>query len=198
MALSDLFVVVTNLQYEKQEGWQRRNRFWVHGRDMWLTVPVTGSRRQLIKEAKVDNSQNWCYNHQKTLQTAYAGYCSPKLLSCFLQLYNCHWSDLATLNLAFIRVIRELLGIRTPVVVDEETCGKKCELILNVCKKYRASTYLAGWGASNYMDKAHFDLFRQNQIEHQFVHKNLAEKYPYSSVHYLLTHGLRWTKERIK
>ena len=58
MQQADVFVVITNLQFEKQEGWQQRNKIAGANGDMWLTVPVLGSQNQLLKDVKINDQTN--------------------------------------------------------------------------------------------------------------------------------------------
>src|SRR3989338_2319097 len=72
MKLSDLFVVIGNLQFEKQEGWQQRHKIKGPNNDISLTVPVLGSQNQKIKDVKINNQINWRKKHQKTIRMVYA------------------------------------------------------------------------------------------------------------------------------
>src|SRR3989338_4266927 len=108
MKQADKFVVITNLQFEKQEGWQQRQK------------------------------------------------------------------------------------IKTPVVLDEDVTGNKHELLINICKKHGADTYLSGVGAKDYLNKERLKEIEKNNIKHIYVKKNLTAMYPYSTVHYLLHEGKDW------
>ena len=57
--LSDVFVFLDNVQYNRRS-YQNRNEIKTqHGRK-WLTVPLKySSREELISNILIDNSQNW-------------------------------------------------------------------------------------------------------------------------------------------
>ncbi len=197
MKLADLFVIITNLQFEKQEGWQQRHKIPGPNGDIWLTVPVYGSQNQLIREVAISNVLPWGRKQKRTLETIYAKSRDRQLLPEICSVYEKRWERLVDLNVAVILMIRELLGITTPVVVDEEVQGVKHELLFNVCKKYKADAYLSGVGVKLYLGKERLKELERNGINHMIIKKPLTAEYPYSTVHYLLTEGKSWTKNVI-
>ncbi len=194
MASADLFVVVTNLQFEKLEGWQRRNKIrGAHG-DIWLTVPITGSRTQKIRDVRIDNASDWRSRHPKCIRHSYGSTRELDALEALTRLYDREWDRLADFNLATIFLIREMLGITTPVVVDEEVTGVKHDLILRVCRKYGATSYLSGLGAQCYSNAAALRTFAEEGVGHEYVDWDFSIGYPYSALHYLLTEGVADTR----
>lgn len=198
MAQVDLFVIITNLQFEKQEGWQQRHKILGPNGDIWLTVPVLGSQNQLIKEVAINNQVNWPRKHARSLKMAYTKAKGKVYLSKIISLYQKNWTRLADLNIAAILLLKKILGIKTPVLIDEETSGAKHNLLINLCKKYSAEVYLSGVGAKLYLNEAKLVQLRKENIKHQVVKKNLTATYPYSTVHYLLSEGKDWVLDVIK
>ena len=192
MRLVDKFVIVTNLQFEKHEGWQQRHKIPGPNSDIWLTVPVLGSQNQIIKDVKINNQINWRRKHDKTLETVYAKGKGKEFLPKFVSIYQKKFERLADLNIALIHVLKDILEIKTHVVVDEEVSGIKHQLLMNICKKYEADTYLSGVGAKLYLDKEKIKEIEASEIKHQIVKRNLTAAYPYSTVHYLLHEGKKW------
>src|SRR3989344_1602107 len=123
MKTADLFVIVTNLQFEKQEGWQRRHKIKGPNGDIWLTVPVLGSQNQLIKDVAINNQVNWRKKHKRTIETIYAKGKGREHIPKIASLYQKEWMRLIDLNIAAILLFKEILGIKTPLVVDEEVSG---------------------------------------------------------------------------
>ncbi len=192
MKLSDLFVIVTNLQFEKHEGWQQRHKIAGPNGDIWLTVPVLGSQNQLIKGVQINNQVNWRKKHKRTLEIVYSKTKEKEALSKINSLFEKDWKRLADLNIAAILTLKEILGIKTPVVIDEEVSGEKHRLLINICKKYGSNTYLSGVGVKLYLDEKRLAEIKANNIKHQTVEKKLTATYPYSTVHYLLAKGADW------
>ena len=197
MKAVDLFVIITNLQFEKQEGWQQRHKIKGPNGDIWLTVPVLGSQNQKIKDVKINNQVNWRKKHQKTIQMVYAKSKGKDLIDEINSIYSSEPERLVEVNYKAILKLKDILGIETKVVLDEKVSGSKHELIINVCKKYRADTYLSGVGAFDYMTEERLAELKKNNIKHKFVEKNLTSLYPYSTLHYLLSEGKEWVLDVI-
>lgn len=185
----DLFVIVTNLQFEKHEGWQQRHKIATKNGDLWLTVPVLGSQNQLIKDVLIDNKTDWRQKHKRTLQMTYSKGIGNKFLNRFDLIFSKEWVRLVDFNIAVILLVKDILGITTKVVVDEDVSGVKHTLLMNICKKYGASSYVSGVGAKEYMTSERLDEMEKNGITHVYVSKNLTAVYPYSTIHYLLSKG---------
>lgn len=190
--LADLFVIITNIQFEKHEGWQQRHKVKGPNSDIWLTVPVLGSQNQLIKDVLINNQVDWRKKHLRTLETVYAKSKGNKYTPKIISLYKKEWQRLVDLNVSLILLLKDILQIKTPVVVDEDIFGVKHTLIINICKKYKADTYLSGVGARLYLDEIKRRELKEQDITHKIVKKDLTAIYPYSAVHYLLSEGKDW------
>jgi hypothetical protein len=194
MLKADVFVLITNIQFERKEGWQRKNRIIGGNGDVWLTVPVFGSQNQRIRDVRIDNSKNWIKKHKKTLQLIYGKSEQKELLDSLLKLYDTKWNRLADINIEIIKLLKDFLGIETKVFVDENIFGEKQELLVNICKKYGASKYLSGSGAKSYMTERYFIELKENGLGHEFIEGGPSGKeYPYCAMHYVLSLG----KERV-
>jgi len=132
----DLFVISTNLRFERKDGWMRRNKIVTTQGDTWLTVPVFGSQYQQIKDVKIDNHKDWADKHVHILNATYKKTKGSQFLDKILSVYEKEWTRLVDLNMAFILLFKDILGIKTKVVVDEEITGVKHTIFINVCKKY--------------------------------------------------------------
>jgi len=189
MLQAELFVIVTNLQFEKQEGWQQRHKIMGPNGDIWLTVPVLGSQNQKVREVQINNAFDWRKKQRKTLELTYAKSRAGDSLQKIVKLYENPWDRLVDLNVAGILLLKEMLGIPTPVVVDEEVSGEKHNLLINICKKYGANTYLSGAGAKEYMTREYLADLEASGISHSLVQRNLTAEYPYSTIHYIFIEG---------
>lgn len=195
MAQVDLFVIITNIQFEKQEAWQQRQRITGPQGDVWLTVPVLGSQNQKIKDVKINNTTRWRQKHRKTIECNYAKFSEHEFKAKIKKIYASDWERLVDLNVTVINFLKEKMHIQTPVILDEEVDGKKHELLINICKKYNANTYLSGSGGKNYMTETYFSEMEKRKITCRFIEKNITGTYPYSSIHYLLTKGPKWVSQ---
>ena len=190
MAQADTFVIVTNIQFERQERWQRQNKFKNNdGGDMWLTVPILGSQNQLIKDVKVKYEQDWCKEHRRSLWMNYGESPGRNLLLGFDEIYDLRYEKLSELNIAFIKLIKDALGITTQLVVDREISGKKHEFMANICKKYGGEVYLSGNGARSYVGGEKVGELIKGGIGHKFIGKSSVDSFKYSAVHHILMEG---------
>lgn len=190
MVQADVFVVATNLQFGRGEGWQRRHKIVVGGQETWLTVPVHGSQNQLIRDVRINNGVPWQRKHVRALRMAYGRTAEADLLGRVLALYERPYERLVEVNMAFIELLREVLGVKTRLVLDEEVGGRRAELLVNVCTKYGAAVYLSGLGGKRYMTAEHFAALEARGVRCCFVERDVTGHYPYSTVHYLLTRGV--------
>lgn len=190
----DCFVISLNLQFQRDKSWQRRNRIPGPNGDIWLTVPVHGGIHQISRDVLINNNLPWRHRHRQTLHTLYANQGGAELLPHILAVYDQPHTRLADLNCAFIRLLASLCGVTTPIFIDEETMGYRHELVINTCRKYKADHYLAGTGGHDYMDEEYCQALSSHGITYSFDEKNVGERYPYSTVHYLLAHGPAWVQ----
>lgn len=197
MLHADLFIIISNLQFEKNEGWQQRHKIKGPNGDIWLTVPVLGSQQQLIKDVLINNNVNWRKKHINSIKFNYSKSVGKEYVDEFSKIYEKDWNRLADISFAGIVLLRDILGIKSKLILDEEVSGTKEELLINICKKYGADTYLSGSGASTYLTDERMSKIYKNKIKHSFVNRNLTPLYPYSTVHYLLKNGKEWINKEV-
>jgi hypothetical protein len=120
MALADQVLIEAHENYQKQS---YRNRCYVltSNKVDCLTVPVLGSsRRQLIREVRIDYSQNWIDRHLRCLQSAYAK--SPYfeyLMPEVEDILNQHHPFLFDLNWSLLTLCRKWLRLNNPICLTE-------------------------------------------------------------------------------
>ena len=166
VASADKFVIADTTQYVKKE-YHNRNRIkLLNGSPFLLSVPVknSGSFKQKINEAEVDNSQPWQRKHEKSLYVNYRK--SPFLdlyFDEFKSLLNREWKLLADYNVAIIKLCLGLLDISTPLFLASELTisGSSTSYILDICKKSQCDSYLHGQHAYDYVD---FEFLEENGV----------------------------------
>jgi hypothetical protein len=164
MAQVDLFVLLDHVQFERRN-YQNRTQFLLDGEARWLTIPVVQrSQKERILEKEVDNRLDgykwWSASHFQTLRHAYRA--APFLgtyAGALKALFETRWQRLVDLNQAALELLREALGIRTPLARSSELPveGARAELILDICRAVGADTLVAGNGGSrSYLDPEQF------------------------------------------
>ena len=178
----DLFIFHDDLQYTKQD-WRNRNKIkvWPQG-TAWLTVPVNYEHTaQLICDTKIDYSTNWEKDHINRF-TASCRH-SPFLedaLSILKEAFSEHHETISGLNVHLIHLICKYYRITTPKmdsrVFDLE--GSRTERLIHLLTKVKATTYVSGPVAKQYLDE---EQFKKNSIALEYK----EYEYPW----YIQPHG---------
>lgn len=159
MASVDLFVVLDDVQFKKNE-WQHRNRIRNSRGWQWLSVPTTYKFLQKINEVAIDNAQEWRKSHKLSLATCYGkSRFGKELMPLFERFFESSYATIDLLNTESIRLLAGIMGILTPIVRSSEHCfgGVSTERLAAICRYYNADAYLAGAGGHGYMDLSVFE-----------------------------------------
>jgi hypothetical protein len=177
----DRFVLLDTVQYKKNE-WQNRNRVRTRAGWQWLTVPVHHRFPMTIREVTIDESAPWRRKHREALRTHHSR--SPfrdAVLPALEALLEEKFESLSALNLRSLRLLAELLGVRTPVVLASEIPGLPQgadERLIALCRHFGCSDYLAGSGGADYMDLGRYARATIRVTFQSFRHPVYAQAYP--------------------
>jgi hypothetical protein len=120
----------------------------------------------------IESSLPWARKHWKTIYLNYkeAPYFAEHR-GFFEDLYSKKWERLVDLNLAIIAYVMKALGIERPLALSSEhrITGEKTSMLIDMCQKLGADTYVSGWGGKNYVI---LDDFRRQGLHHRFVKLN--------------------------
>jgi len=160
MRLVDEFVLYDDVQYTRRD-WRNRNRLKSPNGVRWLTIPVQvkGKYFQRIDETVVSDP-DWAARHWSTLLDWYGRApfferYRPVLEDLYMGLRERHLSQI---NRTFLEILRDLLGISTPLRWSSEygAAGAKTERLLAICHAANADCYVSGPAARAYLDEARF------------------------------------------
>ena len=156
---ADLFVVLDTVQFKKNE-WQNRNRIRTAQGWQWLTVPILHKFGQRIDQVRVDRTADWRTRHLRALDMHYSR--APfrdSYLEGLHEIYRSETDCLATINLATIRWLLDSFKITTPVRLASEMDLREepTERLIDICRAVGATRYLAGVGATAYLDRTTFE-----------------------------------------
>ena len=168
--LSDVFVILDEVQFPRGTTWLTRNRFKNEQGTLWMTIPVwkKGLGLQKINEVRICREGRWPAKHKSSLLSAYAK--SPFLedhLEIIERIFSSKLETLLDLNLTIIRYLMKQLRIDTRIVLlsELENGGTGTRLLIETCKKIGADSFLAQRPASKYLD---FGLLRDAGIDIRF------------------------------
>ena len=168
---AELFVMLDHVQYRKRY-FQNRNRIRSADGSTWLTVPVKvkGKYEQCINEVRIDNEGNlrWREKCWNSLSRCYRK--APffhDYSEFFRDLYSRDWEYLVDFNEAVIIYLLSALNIETRIMKSSNLNlgGRKADLMVQICRKVGATTYLSGISGKEYLDEA---SFTKHDIQLQF------------------------------
>jgi len=176
MTESDVFVLFDDVQLVRGKSFATRNKVKTPNGAQWLTVPVKGkSELMLFKDAMIVQDGKWQRKHLKTMQLSYkkASF-FDKYEMRISQIYNRPWENLCELNITLIKLIKDMIGINTTLILSSEMgiSGKGTEKILSIIKELKGDKYITGEGKGSQRYVAEKD-FKENNIEliyQQFKH----------------------------
>jgi hypothetical protein len=187
---TDVFVHYDDVQFDKH-GWRNRNRVKGPKGAIWLTVPVFHSGRagQSILDVEIDDRQDWRRKHLSTVAQSYAR--APFIDTVLPRLRNIierPWLRLVDLDLALIDWLAMEIGIATPRhrASELDVGGDRNERLINLCRHFRATRYVSGNAAQDYLDEAQFAAAGIGVVWHNYIHPSYPQRHgefvPYLSV----------------
>jgi len=138
---SDIFVIMCNCQYEKNNF---QNRFNLNNK--WNTMSVNKGLEPIVDKRYLSPDKDW--NKIKVNLKEYS--------SVLDQFDDCISDSLVETNVCLIRKICFMLGIQTEIVLDYPTDLKRTERLYDICKHYGATKYLSGPSGKKYLDLEQF------------------------------------------
>jgi hypothetical protein len=154
---ADVFVHYDDVQYDKH-GWRNRNRVKATtGEPHWLTVPALHSGKDWprVMDVDIDNRSNWARKHLGTIRQFYGR--APHFKAGFERIeavLNQPFEKLIDLDLALLGALLDLLGLKRRTARSSELGieGERSDRLVALCRHFKATHYLTGDAASEYLD----------------------------------------------
>lgn len=169
----DIFVLLDDVQYTKNS-FINRNKIKYPQGALWLTVPVSFTFGEPIKQVAINNKNDWRKTHLKTFEMNYKKSVFFKPIFAGLEriyyLYN--WERLCDFNIELITYITLYLGLNNRKIIkssDLGVQGRGTELLINIIKKLKGDTYLSGFGGIKYQEE---NAFAQAEISLKYYDFN--------------------------
>jgi hypothetical protein len=160
IALADQFCILNIVQYQTKD-FNNRNKIKTQAGPIWLSVPVESKNHlsKTLTEIRIVNN-GWNRKHFKSIEMAYrkAPYYSDYIGQIEHILLGRTYERLAELNFATLDFGLRGLGISVPIVTASDFAfqGKKSDLVLDMCKRLGAKTYIFGALGRDYADRSSF------------------------------------------
>jgi hypothetical protein len=165
--LSDIFVILDEVQFPRRTTWITRNRFKNDQGTLWMTVPVWKKSLGLqnINEVRICYEGRWTKKHLESLKSSYSNAPYFKDHSSFVEeMFSEGFERLVDLNLGIIRYLAELLRTNTRIVLlsDLGIKVRGSQLLIEICKRVGGTHFLAQSPAGKYLDA---NLFQEAGIQ---------------------------------
>jgi hypothetical protein len=169
--LSDVFVILDEVQFPRGTTWITRNRFKNHRGTLWLTIPVRkkGLGLQPIHQVRIYREGRWEKKHLESLKHAYARAPYFAAHGAFIgHVFSGAFEKLVDLNMAIIHHLLEHLEVHAKVILlsDLNLSETGDRRLVEICKTLGASRFLAQGAARKYL---HAALFQEAGIALDFV-----------------------------
>lgn len=190
MFQADHFVILDSVPFTKNNV-QNRNRIYSPNKGVdWLTVPVEMENHtsKPFYEMKLSPAQkDWANSYWGKFFQSYSKHPYFKLYGEEIKsiIFKGH-TDLLSLNMDLIHFFRKHLLLNKPLSFSSKLGGineKKGLLILEICKRLKATRYLSGAGGREYLDlepwkeagiDVVFQQFKYPDFPAKFYHPNLS------------------------
>ena len=160
MAKSDLFVYLDEVQLTDRGVTARTHIITSSGKKTYLSVGINqkGHRDKKFSEIEINEASDWQMRQKNFIFGNYSKHpFFNEVLSIISPIFESKFQFLEDVNLLSINMIRQILGITTPAVMqsslDYSKDAKKDALMLALTRAAGGTVYLSGNGARKYMDK---------------------------------------------
>jgi hypothetical protein len=160
ISLVDEFILYDDMQYTRRD-WRNRNKIKTPNGLSWLTIPVEvkGKYFQKINETLI-SEPGWAKDHWATIKQFYS---KAKYFKDYKDVFenfylNTEEQYLSKVNYELIRIVNEILGIRTKISwsSDYELVDGKTERLLNLARQAGGTEYISGPAAKDYIEESMF------------------------------------------
>lgn len=155
MAKVNKFILLDEVQFEKGSQMIRNRVISNDGTIKYISISADtkGFLERKYRDIEVKNLDQWRTKHISALSNYYrkADYVD-EIMSLLVDFYQQNFRTLNEWTCDSIRLVREILGVSTPMVfqseIDYNRNSKKSELVLSLCEAVGADFYISGKGGS--------------------------------------------------
>lgn len=169
----DEVVFFDNVQF-KPRYFECRQQIRNYKGTQWIRIPVKDSgHRQLITDVRIDNTQDWRKTAWESIRLNYIKAPYWNLYEADVRdIYSREWDKLADFNITGIKWLAKKFELKPKYVLSSELNveGVADDLLVNICKKLKATDYLSGSFGKDYIDPGKFIKAGVKLHFQEFVH----------------------------
>ncbi len=201
LSLSDVHIILDSVPASKGD-YFNRNRIRTANGWIWLTVPMHGNNDRMtqpIFELKANPLQRWAHKHWRSIENSYGR--SPyfeRYAPAIADVLSNPPESIEELCTRLLPVLLNAFDIHPQFVYsrDLDVAATKSDLVLQLCRRTEADTYVSGPFGRDYLDLAAFARERIAVRFHDYRHPSYTQAFagfePYmAAIDLLFNHGPR-------
>ncbi len=165
ISASEVWVVLTTVQYAKQE-WQNRCKIAPTSEALdpfWVSIPASlpSGSKTLIKDVKTPNLSRILSKYRNRIHSAFS---DLPYRACAMDYWDETTSLVSSENLCELSSVSTIVALkrygRRPMIIDSRDIahsGAKSILVASICSAIGATEYIADSGARSYLQSNDFD-----------------------------------------
>lgn len=168
LSKAELFVILDSVPFRKNY-FQNRNQIMGTNGVQFVGIPVVnaGHIDGTIATTKIaiKNNEKWKTKYLNTIKMSYSKYpYFNDVYPLIEEAINLDTEYMSDINIAIIKTLSDKLGFYPKFIKSSEMDleGAKSDLILDICKKVKATTYIAGPYGREYLN---LQEFKDNDIK---------------------------------
>jgi|TARA_B110000027_G_C16070685_1_gene278911 hypothetical protein len=173
--IADIYVVFDDVQFSKKS-WQQRNYIKTKQGALMLSLSISKAKLTTsIKDIKIFDNKKILENHWKTISLAYKkSTYFEKYKKLFENIYSKNYIFLRDFNLDIIKLVCEIIGIKSSFVNSSDIIIKKnyndmTKKIIQLCDSVGITTLYDAHGASKILD---INVINESNIDFKFQNLN--------------------------
>ncbi len=189
---SKKFVLLDDVQRQAR-GWENRNQLLINGKRKWLTIPISSSKRALIKDSYIGGVE-WIKQHKRTIKESYRN--APYFDENYVEQYYEGMQELIEDNNPFSKVIHkgiqnicDILEVSADIefssaMGENVNSSKAVNKLVEIAKYTQSNVYVSGPNGREYgVDEAFFGTgisvlyHKYNQLEYNQFNSETYEPY---------------------
>lgn len=188
---TDIFILYDIIQ-RQYLGWENRNQLLINNKPKWLSIPISSSRKNLIKDSIISFESNWINDHKNIIFENYKKH--PHFSKEMLDLYyldcDTHKKFTTFINQTLINVSK-ILSIKPKQVllaseIENDLIQNSfgAEKLKELCIAVKAEIYISGsngtsYGSDKVFENSNIKIYYNNPINPEYIQPNQNNFVPF-------------------